>query len=66
MFFDFMAAGPSAVILERKKINPVPVSIVSSFVCHEVMRPDAMILAFKCWILSQLFHTPLSLSSEAL
>ena len=39
-------------------------SIVSPFICHEVMRPDAMILVF--WMLSfgQLFHSPLSLSSR--
>ena len=29
----------SAVILESKKIKPVTVSIVSSFMCHEVMGP---------------------------
>ena len=40
------------------------VSIVSPSICHEVMGPDAMILV--CWALSQLFHSPLSLSSTAL
>ena len=35
---------PSAVILEHKKIKSVTVSIVSPFICHEVMGPDAMIL----------------------
>ena len=25
--------------------------------CHEVMGPDAMILVFECWVLSQLFHS---------
>ena len=29
-------------------------------VCHEVLGPDAMILVFECWILSQLFHSPSS------
>ena len=38
--------SPSAVILEPRKIKSVTVSIVSPFVCHEVMEPDAMILAF--------------------
>ena len=38
--------SPSAVILEPKKIKSVSVSIVSPFICHEVMGPDAMILAF--------------------
>ena len=28
------------------------------------MGPDAMILVFECWVLSQLFHSPLSLSSR--
>ena len=36
--------SPSAVILEPPKIKSVTVSIVSSFICHEVMGPDAMIL----------------------
>ena len=39
---------PSAVVLEPKKIRPVTVSIVSSFICHEVMGPDSMILLFEC------------------
>ena len=38
--------SPSAVILEPKKIKSVIVSVVSSSICHEVMRPDAMILVF--------------------
>ena len=38
--------SPSAVILEPKKIKSVRVSIVSPSICHEVMVPDAMILAF--------------------
>ena len=38
--------SPSAVILEPKKIKSVTVSIVSPFICHEVMGPDAMILVF--------------------
>ena len=36
--------SPSAVILESKKIKSV--SIVSPSICHEVMRPDAMIFVF--------------------
>ena len=35
-----------AVILEPKKIKSLTVSIVSPFICHEVMGPDAMILVF--------------------
>ena len=38
--------SPSAVILEPKKIKSVTVSIVSPSICHEVMRPDAMIFVF--------------------
>ena len=36
--------SPSVVILESKKIESDTVSIVSPSICHEVMRPDAMIL----------------------
>ena len=38
--------SPSAVILQAKKIKSVTVSTVSPSICHEVMGPDAMILAF--------------------
>ena len=57
--------SPSALILEFKKIKSVTVFIVSPSICHEVVGLDAMILVF--WMLnflSQLFHTPLSLSSR--
>ena len=37
---------PSAIILEPRKIKSLTVSIVSPFICHEVMGPDAMILVF--------------------
>ena len=56
--------SPSAVILEPSKIKSVTVSIASPSICHEVMGPDAMILVSECWVLSQLFHSPLSLSSR--
>ena len=36
----------SAVTLEPKKIKSVTVSIVSPYICHEVMGLDAMILGF--------------------
>ena len=42
--------SPSAVILEPKKMKSVTVSIVYPSTCHEVIRPDAMILVF--WMLS--------------
>ena len=38
--------SPSAVILEPRKIKSLTVSIVSPSIYHEVMGPDAMILAF--------------------
>ena len=38
--------SPSAVILEPKKMKAVTASIVSPFICHEVIRPDAMDLSF--------------------
>ena len=37
---------------------------VSPSICHEVMGPDGMILVSECWVLSQVFHSPLSLSSR--
>ena len=40
--------SPSAVIFESKKIKSIPVAIVSSFICHEVMGQDIIIF----WILS--------------
>ena len=39
--------SPSAVILEPEKIKSLNVSIVSPFICHEVMGLDAMILVFQ-------------------
>ena len=38
--------SPSAVILEPPKIKSATVSSVSTFICHEVMGLDAMILVF--------------------
>ena len=52
--------SPFAVILEPKKIKSLTVSIISPSICHEVMRPDAMILVF--WMLS--FKPAFSLSSS--
>ena len=57
--------SPSAAILEPKKIKFVTVSIVSLSICHEAMGADAMILGFlNVEFLSQVFHSPLSLSSR--
>ena len=55
--------SPSEVILEPKKRKSVTVSIFSPSISHEVMGPDAIIFFF-CWVLSQLFHSPLSPSSR--
>ena len=38
--------SPSSVISEPKKIKSPTVSTVSPSICHEVMGPDAMVLAF--------------------
>ena len=38
--------SPSAMILQPKKRKSVTVSIVSPSICHEIMRPDAMIFIF--------------------
>ena len=54
----------SAVTLEHKKIKSVTVSSFSPFICHEVRGLDAMIFIFECWVLTQLFHSPLSRSSR--
>ena len=37
---------PSVVMLEPPKIKSLIVSIVSPYICHEVMGPEAMILVF--------------------
>ena len=56
--------SPSAEILKPQKIKSLTVSIVSRSICREMMGLDAMILVFwMVWALSQLFHSPLSLSS---
>ena len=56
--------SPSAVILEPRKIKSDTVSTVSPSISHEMMGPGAMIFVSECWALSQLFHSPLSLSSR--
>ena len=39
--------SPYAVILEPPKIKFVTVSIISPFICHEVMGLDAMVFVFR-------------------
>ena len=46
------------------KINSV--SIFSPSICLQVMGPDAMILIFWCWALSQLFHSLFHFLQKAL
>ena len=55
--------SPFAVVSERPKIKSLNFSIVSPSICHEVMGLDAMIFVSESWVWSQLFHSPLSLSS---
>ena len=50
-----MAAVTNCSDFGALKIRCATVSIVSPSICHEVMRPDAMISLFECWFLSQVF-----------
>ena len=63
LFLISWLQSPSAVILEPKKRNSITASTFFSSICHEVMGPGAMILVFV-WVLSRLFHSPLSPSSR--
>ena len=54
----------SAVSLEPKNVKSVSVSTFYPSICHEMMWPDAMILVFECWVLSQPFYSSLSPSSR--
>ena len=56
--------SPSAVILEPPKIKSDTVSTVSPSISHEVTGPMPWSSFSECWALSQLFHSPLSLSSR--
>ena len=55
----------SALILDPKKIKSVTASTFSSYICHEVMRPNTMILAFLMLNFNPLFHSPLLPSSKS-
>ena len=52
--------SPSAVILEPPKIKSVTVSTVSPSICMKWWVQMPWSLFFECWVLSQLFHSPLS------
>ena len=56
--------SPFAVILEPRKIKSDTVSTVSPSISHEVMGQMPWSSFSQCWALSQLFHSPLSLSSR--
>ena len=56
--------SPSAMILEPPKIKSDTVSTVSPSISHEVMDQMPQSSFSECWALSQLFHSPLSLSSR--
>ena len=62
--FNLMVAVTICSDFEAPKVKSVTVSIVFPSICHEVMGPEAMILVFWILSLSQLFHSPLSLSSR--
>ena len=55
--------SPSAVILEPKKINSLTVSIVSHLFARKWWDRMPWSSLFECWVLSQLFHSLLSLLS---
>ena len=56
--------SPSALILEPKKIRSVTVSIVSHIFAMKWWDQMPWSSFFECWVLSQVFHSPLSLSSR--
>ena len=62
--FNCMAAVTICSDFGAQKNKVCHFSTVSPSTCHEVMGPDAMILVFWMWALSQLFHSPLSLWSR--
>ena len=56
--------SPSAVILESKKIKSVTVSTFPLSIYMKWWDRMPRSSVFECWALSQLFHSPLSLSSR--
>ena len=56
--------SPPSVILEPPKIKSDTVSTVCLSICHEVGDQMTWSYFSECWILSQLFHFPVSLSSR--
>ena len=56
--------SPSAAILKPPKIKSLTVFILFPCICHEVMRPDAMILVFGMLGFKPAFSLSSSLSSR--
>ena len=56
--------SPPAVILEPPKIKSLTVSTLSPSICYEVKDRMPWSSFSDCWVLNQLFHSPLSLSSS--
>ena len=56
--------SPSAVILEPKEIKYIPASTFSHLFAMECLDQMPSFLLFEHWVLSQLFHSPLSPSSR--
>ena len=54
--------SPYAVIFEPKKIKSVTVSVISPSISHDRCHD---LRVFGCWVLNQICHSPLSLSSRA-
>ena len=52
--------SPSSVILEPKERKSVTASTFPPSIYHEMRGPDAISSFFECWVLSQLFYSPLS------
>ena len=46
--FFLWLQSPSKVILEPRKIKAITVFMVSPSICHGMIGPDAMFLAFEC------------------
>ena len=63
---QFFTSGTIWSNVGAPKIKSATASTASPSICHEVMGPDAMIFVSECRALSQLFHSPLSLSSRGI
>ena len=65
MSLNFLAAVTICSDFRAQENKSITVSIVSPSICHEVMGLDAMVFILNVeFEVSQLFHSPLSLSSR--